>query len=60
MPDHWSAPFCGTIATATDACLTLGDGACLEDAYRRDLPLATLDQALLIAAQAAGVPMLGV
>jgi hypothetical protein len=38
----------------------LGDGACLEDAYRRDLPLATLDQAPLIAAQAAGVPTLGV
>lgn len=40
--------------------LTLYDAAYLELAHRRRLPLATLDQALLAAAKAAGVPTLGI
>lgn len=39
--------------------LTLYDAAYLELAQRRKLPLATLDQELLIAAQAAGIKTMG-
>ncbi len=39
--------------------LTLYDAAYLELAQRRKLPLATLDQELLIAAQAAGIKAVG-
>jgi predicted nucleic acid-binding protein len=39
--------------------LTLYDAAYLELARRRDVPLATLDQALRAAATAEGVPLLG-
>jgi len=39
--------------------LTLYDAAYLELARRRDVPLATLDQALRIAATTEGVPLLG-
>jgi predicted nucleic acid-binding protein len=39
--------------------LTLYDAAYLELARRRDLPLATLDQALRAAALAEGIPLLG-
>jgi predicted nucleic acid-binding protein len=40
--------------------LTLYDAAYLELAQRRALPLATLDHALRVSAQALGVPLLGV
>jgi predicted nucleic acid-binding protein len=40
--------------------LTIYDAAYLELAQRRDLPLATLDEALRRAAGALGVPLLGV
>jgi predicted nucleic acid-binding protein len=39
--------------------VTLYDAAYLELARRRDLPLATLDQALRAAAMAEGVPLIG-
>jgi predicted nucleic acid-binding protein len=39
--------------------LTLYDAAYLELARRRDVPLATLDQELRVAARAEGVPLLG-
>jgi predicted nucleic acid-binding protein len=40
--------------------LTLYDAAYLELARRRDLPLASLDQELRIAAMAEGVPLVGI
>lgn len=51
----WSA----TARLATRHSLTLYDAAYLELARRRDLPLATLDNALRTAALAEGVPLLG-
>lgn len=51
----WSA----TARLAARHGLTLYDAAYLELARRRDLPLATLDQALRTAALAEGVPLLG-
>jgi predicted nucleic acid-binding protein len=52
----WTA----TLQLAERCGLTLYDAAYLELAQRRDLPLATLDQALRAAATAAGVALLGV
>lgn len=48
-----------TARLATRHQLTLYDAAYLELARRRDIPLATLDRELRVAADAEGVPLLG-
>lgn len=49
-----------TVRLATRHQLTLYDAAYLELARRREVPLATLDQDLRVAAEAEGVPLLGI
>jgi predicted nucleic acid-binding protein len=51
----WSA----TLTLADRFSLTVYDATYLELAYRRNLPLATLDKELIVAARALGVPTLG-
>jgi predicted nucleic acid-binding protein len=51
----WSA----TLGLADRFDLTVYDAAYLELAHRRNLPLATLDKELIIAARALGVPTVG-
>lgn len=48
-----------TLALSTRFGLTVYDAAYLELAYRRDLPLATLDNELRAAASALGIDLLG-
>ena len=52
--------FGDTISLARDHSLSVYDAAYLELAMRRGLPLATLDDKLKAAAQAAGVPIYAV
>ena len=51
----WSA----TVALADRFNLTVYDATYLELAHRRNLPLATLDKELIVAARALGVPTIG-
>jgi predicted nucleic acid-binding protein len=49
----------GVLTLARQRRLTVYDAAYLELALRRDLPLATLDRALVDAARAEGTPLIG-
>lgn len=55
--DQWSTHFPGVAEIAQRFRLTIYDASYLELAARREMPLATLDQRLRVAAERLGVPL---
>ena len=56
---QWAGKLANHLSAGGEASLTAYDATCLELAMRRNLPLATLDDALRRAAPAEGVALIG-